>query len=771
MKWIRPAEVEIPSGLLEAAGGNRLVAELLARRGIDQPDQARAFLDADCYQPSPPEALPGVDEGTAMLAEALREGRRIGVWGDFDVDGQTSTTLLVSALRQLGGDVIYHIPVRATESHGLNLPNLDRMLAQQIEVLLTCDTGISAHGEIAYCRERGVTVVVSDHHDLPEHLPEAEAVINSKLLPSEHPLSSLPGVGVAYKLVESLFEEFGRVGEEQQFLDLAALGIVADVALLHGDARYLLQRGLDVLRRNERLGLQVLFELAGIEPAFLTEEDIGFSIAPRLNALGRLGDANVIVEFLTTDREGSARVTANQLEGLNAQRKLLTSQVFQAARGEMDKAPELRLESSLVLVGERWPAGVVGIVANKMVERFGKPAVLLTMGEGGRLRGSARSVAGCDISKAIAACADLLDNFGGHPMAAGLALPAANLTRFRQRLSEAIQDQVGDELIEPELVIDQQMGVDQFSISLAEQISPLAPFGPGNPPVIFLTPELKLVSHSKMGKTGEHLRLIVEDREGNQQSVVWWGGAGQELPEGIFDLACSARVSTFKGERELMVELRDFQMVQPPEPETEGAELELLDIRKISDPGAQLDLLRESGESTAVWAEAEHKTAVGGKGRDELTPVEVLVVWTCPPSAGAIHEVINRACPRKVAVFALDPEMDQVESFLPRLAGLCRYAIAQRNGEAGIGQLAAATAQTEAAVRIGVGWLESRGYIVVDADQGDSLVLSEPGDGIPVASSPEAAMENLVYLLQESAAFRRMLKESSLAHLERLISV
>ena len=275
------------------------------------------------------------------MQRAMRDGQRIGVWGDFDVDGKTSTTLLVSTLQSLGADAAFHIPVRDTEGHGVTVSALQNFFDQGVGLVLTCDTGVAANEAVAYAASRGVDFVITDHHDLPTVLPEAVAVINPKQLPGDHPLASLPGVGVAYKLAEALFAAAGRADEETQHLDLAALGIVADVARLTGDTRVLAQRGIAALRQPQRLGLQVMMELAGVDPTWLTEEHIGFELAPRLNALGRLDDANPAVEFLTTSDLGRARILATQLEGLNERRKLLTDQVFRGVLAQLERQPAL----------------------------------------------------------------------------------------------------------------------------------------------------------------------------------------------------------------------------------------------------------------------------------------------------------------------------------------------------------------------------------------------------------------------------------------------
>ncbi|MEJ2108261.1 MAG: DHH family phosphoesterase, partial [Acidiferrobacteraceae bacterium] len=271
-EWVEPLDVQVPEALQAAVGGHPLVAETLARRGITDVASAQAFLDPDRYRPALATELPNLVEAVERLERAIGRGERICVWGDFDVDGQTSTTVLVSTLWDLGASVRYHIPIRAKESHGVNLPVLGRIIADGVDLVLTCDTGVSAHEAVAYARSQGVDVIVTDHHDLPPLLPEAYAVVNPKLLPESHPLRELSGVGCAYKLAEPLYDRAGQSAGATRHLDLVALGLVADVAVQTGDTRYLTQRGLEALRHTERLGLQVMMELANLNPDWLTEE-------------------------------------------------------------------------------------------------------------------------------------------------------------------------------------------------------------------------------------------------------------------------------------------------------------------------------------------------------------------------------------------------------------------------------------------------------------------------------------------------------------------
>ncbi len=362
--WIEPVDNEPSEHLLPLVEGSFIAAQVLVRRGYSDLEAARAFLDPGFYRPTPARELPGVEPAVDRLKEAVERGEHILVWGDFDVDGQTATALLVETLSDLGAKVSEHIPVRAVKSHGISQQVLKRLLeaAQpSIDLLLTCDTGIAAFEALEYAQVVGLDVIISDHHELSlketagdfengaeqHHIPSALAVINPHFLPGNHPLAGLPGVGVAYKLCEALYAEYGRLEESEKLLDLTALGIVADVAYQTGDTRYLLQLGLQQLRTTRRAGLKAIFERAEVNAENLTEEQIGFILAPRLNALGRLADANPGVELLTTCDAGRARELALVIEGLNAQRQLLTSQVLRAALSQLENDRDLSSSTRL----------------------------------------------------------------------------------------------------------------------------------------------------------------------------------------------------------------------------------------------------------------------------------------------------------------------------------------------------------------------------------------------------------------------------------------
>ena len=627
------------------------------------------------------------------------------------------------------------------------------------KLIITCDTGITAHEAIDYANSRGVDVVVTDHHDLGETLPNAIAVINPKLLPEDHPLANLAGVGVAYKLAEALLSRRSNVESlisTDELLDLAALGLIADIALLKGETRLLAQQGIQALRETQRPGLKAMAELSGTNLETLTEETIGFTFAPRLNALGRLGDANPAVELLITQDPARARVLATQIEGLNAQRRLLTSQVYEAAETKLRENPNLLTEPAIILSHPNWPGGVVGIVANKLVDRYHKPAILFTESEDGILRGSARSVEGLHITKAISAQKDILLGFGGHPMAAGLSLPAEKLTEFRKGLGRAIEKQLGEIMrAEPTLQIDAWLGLDEINLNLANALESMAPFGAGNPALILASRAVQLKSTSTIGKAREHIRLTIEDESGNAQSVLWWGGASEELPEdkSVIDLAYSLRASTFRGKRQLTLQFEDFRVVGAESLELKPAKVEIEDWR--SAPGKFSDLKKD----VLIWAEGADKAK--GKNCFELYQADEFAIYTTPPSPADLRVALEVVKPRKIYLLGVSPGQENpsfplrlTDEFLSRLAGLTKYALSQRAGKVTLQELAAVTGQRVSVIRMGLEWLAAGGHVSIVSEAERNAVLLSAEKGEPNPYLQKELFVAVKGILEETAAYR-----------------
>ena len=771
--WLEPQEISVPAELSAAVGGHPLVAETLARRGITTPAAARAFLDPGYYSSTPPSELPGLAAAASRLLDAIRQHEPVCVWGDFDVDGQTATSVLVATLRALrdtvGAKVTFHIPVRQYESHGVNMPVLREIIERGAKVILTCDTGITAHEAVDFGRTRGVDFIITDHHDLPPSLPQALAVVNPKILPETHPLSTLPGVGVAYKLAEELCSQLQPASfQASSLVDLAALGIVADIATQTGEARYLVQRGLEALRKTDRLGLKALMETAELNPDWLTEEHIGFVIGPRLNALGRLSDANLSIEFLTTQDWSRAKVLAAMLEGLNARRQMLTSQVFQAAQAQIEHDPTLLNDPVLVLWQPAWPAGVIGIVASRLVELHGRPVVLLACPPGELARGSARSIPGCNITAAIAEQQELLANFGGHPMAAGLSMDAQHLPEFRRGLINTIRRMTGGIQVETTLQVDGYLSLPELSLELVEDLQRLAPFGPGNPALVLVAHNLTLKKHSTIGRGDEHLKLIVEDENGNSREVLWWQGAGSRLPQGRFDLAFTVRASDYQGARDVQVEWVDARLLDAEITAVEPVRrIEIVDYRQQGHPLAILKQLAVDRE-VQVWCEAEasqklEAAGIAGRRRQELIACPVLAIWTTPPGPSELQAALKQTDPEVVFLFGVDPETADQHTFMARLAGLVKYTLTNHAGQANLTDLASATAQSEITVRKGLEYLARRGDVEIVLEGNGRLTLTT---GNKVRSSQEEwAAETLKALLAETAAYRTYFNKADKAQL------
>lgn len=793
--WLLTPPVPPSPALREAVGGHPLVAQLLAQRGIDTPAAALPFLDTAQYTPAPPTALVGLDRAAHLLHDAIRQGQRILVWGDFDVDGQTSTSLLVAALRKLAGSeqVIFHVPNRFTESHGIRPAKLQEFLndpARRPDLILTCDTGISDGPGVGLAKDAGVTVIVTDHHDLTaefadyplgeepacgfsaaevgrESVRRADALVNPKFLALGDPLRTLPGVGVAYKLVQRLYDLANRDRDAAQFLDLVALGIVADVAEQVHDARYLLQLGLEKLRRTERIGLKALIHTARLNPETLDAESIGFQLGPRMNALGRLDDATVAVELLTTKDAIRAGQLAAQMERLNNQRRLLTSQIRGMAFDILEKQPHLLDFNAIVLAHPNWHAGIVGIVAAKIVEEFGKPAVLLLNPPGEAARGSARSTPGVDIGASIAACADLLIGYGGHPGAAGLSLDADKIDHFRRELSRQIDSHRID--AGPDgLRIDAALPLADLSLHLVEQVQRLAPFGNGNSTPVFLSQGLEIADDRRLGRDGTHRRLVLQDGKGNKQPLIWFHGADVQLPESPLDFAFTLSINEYKGERSLQLGYIDSRASETEIltlfPPSTRPRLPIHDLRGQT---VERDVL--PSPDTAFWlAEGTRLGDVAFSSRLLATSAPKgcpLVIWSAPPSAELLHWLVETVAPSELWLVGRETGDDTLEAVVKSVAGMGKYALSQ-DGRLPIDRLAARIGVTEAIVRHALFWLEAKRVLwVMEWESGDVARIA-PGDNVSAGDGAQQEIQaELAALLSEMRAWRRFFLRTGLAEL------
>ncbi|NES22834.1 MAG: single-stranded-DNA-specific exonuclease RecJ [Symploca sp. SIO3E6] len=572
-RWqIPPAQTELANQLSQGTGLSPLLAQVLINRGIETAEQSEVYLHPESQvMPPPMDEFTDLAISVEMLTEAIAEQTKIAICGDYDADGMTSTALLLRALRWFGADVDYAIPSRMQDGYGINRRIVEEFAAEGVGLILTVDNGISAHEAIATAVELGLTVIITDHHDLPPDLPEADAILNPKMLPESSPYRGIAGVGVAYILAVSLGQELDKLqGLTAQLLELFTLGTIADLASLTGINRRWLKRGLRQLPQSQLTGIQALIQMSGVkeDQKALKPEDIGFKLGPRINAIGRISDPQIVIELLTTTDQGVALEKAMQCEQINQQRQQLCAQIEEDAIAFIEQSQlPWQEERVLVVVQPDWHHGVIGIVASRLVERYGVPVFIGTYegDEQEHIRGSARGIPEFSVFEALLSCQDLLGKFGGHKAAGGFSLATENLAAFQQTLSDFAHECLQPEHLKPLVVIDTAIDFQQISVKLYQQIDLLHPCGIGNPDPVFWTPNVRIVEQRIVGNG--HLKLTVS--QGNQakriKGIAWRWGEYYPLPT-MVDIAYKLRENTFNGGTGIELEVIGIRLPESPLP-------------------------------------------------------------------------------------------------------------------------------------------------------------------------------------------------------------
>jgi single-stranded-DNA-specific exonuclease len=557
---VEPYSYAEARALVEELGLSDPVAVTLVRRGYRTAEQAKAFLAAD--ESHPPSAFQGMETAVERLLAAVREGGRITVHGDFDVDGVCATALMISTLRQLGAEADWFIPDRIEDGYGLSTGNVERLAARGTSLLLTVDCGITSVAEVERAHELGMEVIVTDHHQPAAELPDCP-VLHPQV--SQYPFESLCGTAVAWKLSCALREAVGGESEEVEDLDLVALATVADVVPLVGENRCLVKRGLAEVRRAARPGMRALLEAARCEPERLDEGDLSFRLAPRINAAGRLYRADAGVELFLTEDEQRAEAIAVELSRANSERRSTEREVDAAAESAWRELPEaLREAHGLVVAGENWHPGVVGIVASRMVERHRRPAVVISLdGEGGG-RGSGRSIPGFDLLAALEACAEHLEGFGGHRAAAGLQIEAENLPAFQEAFAAHANRMLAAEDLRRVEKVDAMVGGVGLGLELAEELRQLAPFGMGNPGVRLLVPSARVTDVRSMGD-GKHARFSLHSGPHRALGVAFGRSSLGVEEDDVLDASVRLEVNHWNGSVEPRVVLRELHPLEEPD--------------------------------------------------------------------------------------------------------------------------------------------------------------------------------------------------------------
>jgi single-stranded-DNA-specific exonuclease RecJ len=576
-----------PSEVLEACDGSPLLAQLLANRGVISPEQIRAFLNLADYMPTHANQLPDAQAAVERIARAIESQECILIYGDFDVDGITGTSVLYEALKKhLKANVSYYIPDRATEGHGLNTAALVRLTSTRcVKLVITTDTGITNFSEVSLLNGLGIDTVITDHHALPENLPPAIANVNPQRLLADnpdHPLGPMCGAGVAYKLCELLLERFlgaepGRAAAES-LLDIVAVGTVVDMVPLVRENRYLVYRGLQVLNQRKRQGFQELLQQAGANmDAPINSETLGFTIGPRLNALGRLERADQGVELLTGDDPERVRVIAAHLEFLNRKRRDLCDQTFLEADSHLQRQGGLGDNRCIILGSPDWNPGIIGIVASRLIEKYHVPVFMMVIDESkGVARCSARSIPDFHLHDNLLKLEEYFLNFGGHGGAAGFSVKRERLEAFKRELYALCNRTITDEQMKPVVAVDLRLDWSQINPHLLSLIDRVGPFGMDNPSPRFVLEPVQIAAQRRIGEGDRHLKLILTPvkKNGNGPTLpldglLWNVGPTLRLDAGCdYGFVVNPGLNNFNGVTKVQLIIEDYRISSDQKPVT-----------------------------------------------------------------------------------------------------------------------------------------------------------------------------------------------------------
>ncbi|MFZ3588290.1 single-stranded-DNA-specific exonuclease RecJ [Bacillus sp. DJP31] len=649
-RWVHKGKNdEIANQIASELSISAMVANLLVTRGITTAQEAKKFIYIEDEMFHDPFLLSGMQKTVERIKQAILQAEKILVYGDYDADGVSSTTVMLRALLQLGADADFYIPNRFNEGYGPNVDAFQWASDEGFTLIITVDTGISALNEARFAKELGVDLIITDHHEPGPELPDAYSIIHPNLPGGTYPFHQLAGAGVALKVAHALLGECPL-----EYIAMASIGTIADLVPLHDENRLIATLGIKALRVSRNPGVQALLKICSINQSELTEETIGFSIGPRINAAGRLGDADPAVQLFLTDNLDEAELIAQEIDLLNKERQKIVNVMTQEAIELVESQFPLEENQVLVVGKTGWNAGVIGIVASRLVDKYYRPTIVLSLDEEkGVAKGSARSIKGFDLFENLSTCRDILPHFGGHTMAAGMTVELEQVSELRSRLIQLAKEKLTEDDYIPVTFVDIECKLKDITLASIEQLTRLAPYGMGNPKPKVVISSTSLSQMKKIGQDQSHLKLLLEDSGTTMDAIAFGFGHvyDQISPLSMVSIIGELSVNEWNNHRKPQVMVGDICI----------NEWQLFDWRGNKGAIKQIESIPVSNRKIIVFNEelleelkltCEQETIYIVKDQTDIVKIpfnrDHLVLLDLPPSLSLLHELVDQAKPDRV---------------------------------------------------------------------------------------------------------------------------
>ncbi len=711
------------------------IAQILVNRGIDTEQKAKTFLNPESIEFTSPYEFNDMEKSVKRIRTAVENDEHIVIFGDFDCDGVTSTSLLYKVLSHIGANVSYYIPDRAIESHGLNSAAVCKLISsRKAKLIITVDCGISNIAEVGLAKSLGVDVIITDHHEAPDALPMAYSIINPKSpnalsenlsLEQITNLSYLAGVGVAYKFAEAILESFGTSEFCEEILYLLAIGTIADVVPLLGENRGYVYKGLKSILKVRPKGLLKLIVSAGASlDGDISADTIAFSVAPRVNAAGRLETAQTAVSLFVSDDIQEIEVCVKKLEHFNRQRQQMCDTVFMEAEQKVMSKVDLEKDKAIVIYDENWHPGIIGIVASRLVEKFYRPVFMIKIDkERKEARCSARSIQGLHLYETLQQQEELFNHFGGHSLAAGfsLNLEKINIDKFSKSLIGIVNKTLKGKDLKPSLAVDTNIQLKDLKLEFIQEVEKLAPFGAGNPSPVFSVSDVTLKQYKTMGKANNHLKLYFADSSNNVLEGVWWGKNSLNVDNSeAIKAAFSPKMNSFGGRTSIQLDMKDIAVLNSDGsidlPQKPLDTVRWIDHRKRTDVEKPLlNYLKTAMNKISIFVENteiinrfEKESGFNKRfvNRINIEKIDQLMFFELPACENLMKEILEKANPKVIHIMNFQATFKPVDELIKIICGMLKYAHSNKDGTVRVEEISSRLALTDNMVELGINILE-----------------------------------------------------------------